>query len=163
MSPQRSAATAFTTVDCASMPLEIVYDAKNWWDITRSLWLRSVLFRERKGLPPRTLAEFAAERALLLHQELPPDPWGATARRPASTSSSAAMSMTTSSVILPACQPSMVKRKNEKNNTRNKIDKQKRKIGGHTLKTSQEQPPNSSMLRSDCTEKLETFRGMLWT
>ena len=137
------------------MPLQIVYDAKKWWDITRSLWLRSVLFREGKGLPPRPLAEYAAERALLLHQELPPDPSGATARRPASPSSSAAMSMATSSVILPVSQASLVKRKPKKN-TRNKVDKKERKIGGHKLKTSQEQPPNSSM-------KLETFCLTMWT
>ena len=90
------------------MPLEIVYDAKEWWDTTRRLWLRNVLCRESKGLPPQPLTRYAAQRALLLHQELPPDPWGAKARRPASMSSNAAVPTTTSSVILPVCQASMM-------------------------------------------------------
>ena len=136
MLPQRSAAPAFTTVDCASMPLEIVYDAKNWWDIARSLWLRSVLFRERKGLPPRTLAEYAAERALLLHQELPPDPSGVTARRPASRSSTAATTMVTSSAIVPVCKTSKVKRKDKKNTRNKKTDKKEKKLDGHKVETS---------------------------
>ena len=144
------------------MPLEIVYDAKEWWDTTRRLWLRNVLCRESKGLPPQPLTRYAAQRALLLHQELPPDPWGAKARRPASMSSNAAVPTTTSSVILPVCQASMVGGTKGKN-TRNKIYKQKTNIGGSTRKTSQEQPRRSSMLPSGCTEKLETFCGMLWT
>ena len=69
MLPQRSAATAFTTVDCASMPLQIMYDAKNWCDVTRSRWLRNVLSRERKGLPPRTLAESFIESETEVLQE----------------------------------------------------------------------------------------------
>ena len=151
------------------MSLQIVADAKQWWIITRKLWLLSVLERERKGLPPRPLAKYAAERAQLLHQELPPDPWGATARRkqptsPASASSSAAMSMATSTAILPVCQASMVtKGRRRKEKTMNNNGKKKRTISGHKLKTSEEQPPNSSMLRSVCTEGLESFRGMLWT
>ena len=134
--PRRSAATAFTTVDCASMPLQIVYDAKEWWDTTRRLWLYSVLSREQMGLPPRRLAEYAAERALLLHQELPPDASGVTARRPASRSSTAATTTVTSSAIVPVCKTSKVKRKDKKNTRNKKTDKKEKKLDGHKVETS---------------------------
>ena len=87
MSDQRSAATAFTTVDRAPMPLQTVSDAKEWWDMARKQWLYNHLARESKGLPLRRLAEYAAERAHLLNQELPPDPWGSSSKKEMSSAS----------------------------------------------------------------------------
>ena len=88
------------------------------------------------GLPPRRLAEYAAERALLLHQELPPDASGVTARRPASRSSTAATTTVTSSAIVPVCKTSKAKRKDKKNTRNKKTDKKEKKLDGHKVETS---------------------------
>ena len=50
-----------------------------------------------------------------------------------------------------------------KKKTMNKNGKKERKISGHKIKTSEEHPPNSSMLRSVCTEELKSFSRMQWT
>ena len=140
------------------MQRQVVSDPKKWWDETRRLWLRNLLYRERMGLARRSLADYAEERARLLHQQLPLDPWGTSKRRDmqsAARRSTAASVSTSGAVCQASFQTSSAKTSRIKKNKKHEKDKQVRERRYHTIKTSEKQPPDSSVLRgrsrsSDC-------------
>ena len=156
------------------MQLQVVIDPKKWWALTRDLWLRNHLYRESRGLPRRKLADYAADRARLLHQKLPPDPWGTSNRRemkPAA-SRSTATSVSTSDVVHRVCQASpqtsSAKNNRTKKNKKNKKDKKVKNTSHHASKPSEKQPPNSSVLRgrrraSDRNGEIVSPHAELWS
>ena len=143
------------------MQRQVVKDPKKWWDTTRKLWLRNLLYRESLGLARRSLADYAEERARLLHQQLPLDPWGISNRRDMQSAArrSTATSVSTSGAVHRVCQASFqtssaTTTRTEKDKTYKK-NKKVSKSSYHTIKPSEKQPPNSSALRgrsrsSDC-------------
>ena len=130
------------------MQRQVVNDAKKWWDETRRLWLRNLLQRESLGLPRRSLADYAEERARLLHVQLPPDPWGRKDMQSAERSSTAASVSTSGAVCQASFQKASSNTSSIKKNMKHGKDKTVREGSRyHTIKTSEKQPPDSSVLR----------------